>query len=233
MLRETRGATCDPLDQAVADYERQHAMHIDLHVHTRERSACGQASEADQVRAAIAAGLDAIVLTDHHRLAPAERLAALNATHAPFRIFGGIELSLDDEDFIVLGVQDVRLESRAWCYPDLHAFIRAAGGFLALAHPFRFHPDIRVDLERFRPDAIEVYSHNTPPAAAAHIVALAARLGLHPLSNSDAHATAALGTHYNVLDHNPANERELIALLKTGQFSIRNTQPPDDKEAGA
>ncbi|MCX7003500.1 MAG: hypothetical protein NTV22_09540 [bacterium] len=198
-------------------------MNIDLHVHTQERSACGQAPAADQVRAAMAAGLDAIVFTDHHRLAPAERLASLNATHAPFCIFGGIELSLDDEDFIVLGVPDVRLEARAWSYPALHAVVRAAGGFLALAHPFRYHPDIRVDLEQYRPDAIEVYSHNTPPAAAARIFAVAAQLGIHPLSNSDAHTTAALGTYYNVLARRPANERELIAMLKAGQFSIHNT----------
>jgi len=208
-------------------------MNIDLHVHTRERSACGQASEADQVRAAMAAGLDAIVFTDHHRLAPAEQLAALNATYAPLRIFGGIELSLDDEDFIVLGVPDVRLEARTLSYPALHALVRAAGGFLALAHPFRYHADIRVDLEQFRPDALELYSQNTPPDAAARILAVAARLGIHPLSNSDAHATAALGTHYNVLAHRPANERELIAMLRAGQFSIRSTPHTNATTMGA
>ena len=103
--------------------------------------------------------------------------------------------------------------------------VRAAGGFLALAHPFRYHPDIRVDLEQYRPDAIEVYSHNTPPAAAARILAVAAQLGIHPLSNSDAHTTAALGTYYNVLARSPADEPELIAMLKAGQFSIHNTPP--------
>lgn len=43
------------------------------------------------VRAAIRAGLDAMVLSDHDRLAPTARLARLNAKFAPFRVFGGIE----------------------------------------------------------------------------------------------------------------------------------------------
>jgi predicted metal-dependent phosphoesterase TrpH len=208
-------------------------MNIDLHVHTKERSACGQALEVEQVQAAIAAGLHAIVLTDHHQLAPAEQLAALNAAYAPFRIFGGIEMSFDDEDFIILGVPDARLESRAWSYPAVHAVVRAAGGFLALAHPFRYHPDIRVDIEQFRPDAIEAYSINTPPAAAARITAVAAQLGLHPMSNSDAHTTATLGAYYNVLARRPADERELIAMLRAGQFSMRTTQPITATTTGA
>jgi histidinol phosphatase-like PHP family hydrolase len=65
-------------------------MKIDLHVHCQERSACGKATEEAQVQAAIAAGLDAIVFTDHHRLMPLERLECLNQQYAPFRVFGGI-----------------------------------------------------------------------------------------------------------------------------------------------
>ncbi len=112
-------------------------MKIDLHVHSKERSVCGRASEEEQIRAAIDAGLDAIVFTDHHRLISAERLQQLNEKYAPFRIFGGIEITLDGEDVLILGVQDPALESMNWSYPSLHAFVRARGGFIALAHPFR------------------------------------------------------------------------------------------------
>ena len=76
------------------------AIHkVDLHVHTSERSPCAIASEDEQIRAAIAAGLDAIFITDHHRLVPVEQLDALNRTFAPFRIFGGIEVTSQGEDF--------------------------------------------------------------------------------------------------------------------------------------
>ena len=52
-------------------------MKIDFHVHSSERSACGGASEESQIQAAIVAGLDAIVFTDHQRLVSEYRLSFL------------------------------------------------------------------------------------------------------------------------------------------------------------
>ena len=194
-------------------------MKIDLHVHSSERSSCGKALEEDQVRAAITAGLDAIVFTDHHRLAPLERLAEMNRRYAPFQIFGGIEITTDGEDMLVLGVRDPALESAKWSYPDLHALVRERGGFIAMAHPFRYHPQVQLDLDRYVPDAIELHSVNTSPARQDQISAIAARLGIPTLCNSDAHTTAALGQYYNILETSPADEQALIALLKAGRFA--------------
>ena len=191
---------------------------VDLHVHTSERYPCGTAGEHKQVRAAIAAGLDAIFITDHHRLVPAERLDALNRTFAQLRIFGGIEVTSQGEDFVILGLQDPRLESPDWLYPDLHAFVRANDGYMALAHPFRFRDQINVDLERFPPDAIEVHSPNTPVTVEARIREMAYRLQIPVLRNSDAHSSERIGTYYNILNYPVFSEQELFAALRTGQF---------------
>jgi predicted metal-dependent phosphoesterase TrpH len=192
---------------------------IDLHVHSKERSICGRASEEEQIRAAIDSGLDALVFTDHHRLISSERLQQLNEKYAPFRIFGGIEIAADGEDMLVLGVQDPALESRLWTYPALHAFVRARGGFIALAHPFRWHSTVTLDLERLAPDAIEVRSSNTPPDAEGRIRDIASRLGIPVLCNSDAHRTGQFGVHYNMLERPPADEQDLVAMLRSGQFT--------------
>ena len=195
-------------------------MRIDLHVHSKERSACGRASEEEQIRAAMAAGLDAIVFTDHHRLAPLERLKKLNDRYAPFRIFSGIEITTNGEDVLVLGLYDAALENPKWAYPDLHAFVRARGGFIALAYPFRYHSDkITIELEQFVPDALEVRSINTPVAAEDRIREIASRLGIPVVCNSDAHSSDALGTYYNVLERFPSDEQEMIALLRSGRFT--------------
>ncbi len=195
-------------------------MKIDLHVHSKERSSCGRASEEEQIRAAMAAGLDAIVFTDHHRLAPLGRLEKLNDRYAPFRIFSGIEITTNGEDVLVLGLDDAALENPKWTYPDLHAFVRERGGFIALAHPFRYHPDkITIELEQFVPDALEVCSIHTPLAAEARIREIALRLGIPVVCNSDAHSTDALGIHYNVLERFPSDEQEMIALLRSGRFT--------------
>ncbi len=194
-------------------------MKIDLHVHSKERSICARASEEEQIRAAIDSGLDAIVFTDHHRLISAERLRQLNEKYTPFRIFGGIEITLDGEDVLILGVQDPALESVSWSYPVLHAFVRARGGFIALAHPFRWHSHVAVDVERFALDAIEVRSSNTSPDVEGRIRDIAAHLGIPVLCNSDAHSTRPLGTYFNTLERPPADEQDLVALLRSGQFS--------------
>jgi histidinol phosphatase-like PHP family hydrolase len=194
-------------------------MKIDLHVHSKERSACGRASEEEQIRAAMAAGLDAIVFTDHHRLAPLERLKELNDRYAPFRIFSGVEITTDGEDVLVLGLHDAALESSKWAYPDLHAFVRKHAGFIVLAHPFRYHPQVNIEVDRFVPDALEVRSPNTPLAAEDRIREIASRLGIPVLCNSDAHSTDALGTHYNILERPPSDEQEMIALLRSGRFT--------------
>jgi predicted metal-dependent phosphoesterase TrpH len=173
------------------------------------------------IRVAVDRGLDGLVISDHDRLVPTEDLAYLNAKYAPFRIFGGIEITTHGEHVLVLGVQDETLEDRWWAYPALHTFVQARGGFLALAHPFRFNPrQLEVDVERFPPDALEVHSRNTPRRAAARIRDMAGRLDVSLLSNSDAHHTSDIGAYYNVLDREPDNMEALVRILKEGAFEL-------------
>lgn len=195
-------------------------MKIDLHVHTMERSPCARASEDEQIQAAIAAGLDALFITDHWTLVPADRLAELNRRYAPFRIFGGIEVTADAEDLLILGIQDSILETTQWKYPDLYSFVRERGGFLILAHPYRYRPVINIDLQACPPDAIEVYTPNTPVEAELEIRAAAQGLSIPLLSNSDAHTTERLGMHYNILSSIIFDEEEIFNQLRSRKFEL-------------
>lgn len=194
-------------------------MKIDLHVHTKERSFCGRSSEIEQIEAAIDAGLDAIAFTDHERLAPRKRLAQLNKIYAPFQIFNGIEVNVNDEHVLVFGIDDKQLERRDWRYPALHAFVKERRGLLIIAHPFRFHAALRLDVKHFPPDAIEAYSTSTPLREEKRILALADALNIATVSNSDSHAVSTLGRHYNVLDRTPTNLRDLLGLFRERHFS--------------
>jgi len=193
-------------------------MKIDLHVHTSERSPCGNAPTVTQIRAAIAAGLDAIVLTDHKKLAPVKDIREWNNQFTPFRIFNGIELCVEDEDFLVLGIHDKILENQDWSFAELHAFVRSRGGGLILAHPFRYKSHIAVDLKKYPIDAMEIYSCNTPPSAAEDIFTLAEELNIPVVCNSDAHSIEQLGTYHNELLKTPRDEQELVAILQEKQF---------------
>ncbi|MCP4536160.1 MAG: PHP domain-containing protein [Chloroflexi bacterium] len=190
---------------------------IDLHVHAMERSSCAVSGEEDMIQAAIRRGLGSLVFTDHDHLVSPQRIAELRKKYAPFRVFGGIEIKVSGEDILVLGVHDLTLEVRIWTYPELYGFVQQRGGFIALAHPFRFHNTINVDIETYRPDGIEIRSTNIRPKHQARIRALAERLGLPLLCNSDAHREKDVGAYYNVLPHAPRDEQDLIYMLKAGK----------------
>jgi histidinol phosphatase-like PHP family hydrolase len=191
-------------------------MKIDLHVHAKERSPCSIAGEEAMIQAAIERGLDGLAFTDHHHLVPPQRIAELCTKYAPFSVFNGVEISTSEgEDLLVLGLYDLLLETHPWTSPELHTFVRQRGGFLLLAHPFRFRPWINLDLESHPPDGIEIHSTNIDSKNEDRIRALAKRLGLPLLCNSDAHLTADIGTYYNVLPRAPRDGRDLVRILKT------------------
>lgn len=189
---------------------------IDLHVHAMERSYCAVSGEEEMIRTAIRRGLGGLAFTDHHRLVPPRRIAELCKSYAPFRVFGGIEINVSGEDMLVLGLHDLALETQVWTYPKLHSFVRQRGGFIALAHPFRFHDTINVDVETYRPDGIEIRSMNIKTEHEVRIRALAERLDLPLLCNSDAHRAEDVGVYYNVLPHAPRDEQDLVSVLKAG-----------------
>ncbi len=193
-------------------------MKIDLHVHCQERSSCGRSSEEEQILAAIDAGLDAIVFTDHGRLMPAGRCEALNLKYAPFRIFGGIEVNIEGEHILVLGIHDPCLESRRWSYQELYRFVQERNGFLVLAHPFRYRDTIHIELESLPPDAIEVESINTRNGTQAEIRKVAKHFGIPLVCNSDSHSSDTLGFHYNVTHAAAKDETELVHLLRARAF---------------
>jgi predicted metal-dependent phosphoesterase TrpH len=195
-------------------------MKVDLHVHTRERSGCTNASEEEQVVAAMERGLDMIAVTDHHRFIPATRVDELNIRFAPFMVLPAIELTTDVGDILVYGVTDESIQEGSRNYAELHARVRRCNGYMVAAHPFRYEPEIPQGLSDLPPDAFELYSIHTPREAEARIRDLAGRLGCALLSNSDAHNTQPLGRFYNLLERRVSTASELITELRARRFQL-------------
>jgi predicted metal-dependent phosphoesterase TrpH len=180
------------------------------------------------IAAAIAAGMDAICFSDHDRLPPPGRVDLINESVAPFRVFPGIEMECAGEHIVVIGLQSPELERLEWRYEDLWRFVEDEGGFLFLAHPYRFQDEVAIDVERFRPGAVEVISCNMGEVDDARVSAFVERHGLDAVCNSDAHRDAYVGLYHNVLDEPASTTAELVEMLRGGRFHCGSL---DDKIA--
>jgi len=96
--------------------------------------------------------------------------------------------------------------------------MRERGGYLILCHPFRYRPELTVDVDRFPPDAIEVHSRNTPDKEEKRIRAIAGRTGAMLLSSSDAHRASSVGAFFNRFREDTPSMPALLAALRSGAF---------------
>jgi len=221
-------------------------MKVDLHSHTRTHSD-GKLSCEELVRAAIDAGLDGIVITDHYYVLTDAERELLRERFAPFRVFRGVELSIARDDVVVMGggvtegrvagpipyprhandTSPLAFGGHAWgkgstagVWLEVAAFARRTGALTILAHPFHKASHVTIDLDAAAPDAIEVASPNTPPRHRDRIERLAARYDMAMVSASDAHDASDLGRYYVELDDSVATEDDLAREVRAGRFTV-------------
>ena len=198
---------------------------IDLHVHTKAYSPCSVIEPDDLPRAAKAAGLAAVVITEHLAVWTPRELARLRRLEPDLLILNGAELHVQEGDFVVIGVDSWDGLMDPMPGPDLLAKVRARGGFAIWAHPFRFGEPADRFAQYLRPDAVEVASSNMPPAVAARAAALAQALGVLAGTTSDAHAVAAVGRHPFHLPRPVADEADLVRCLREMASGPRRPRP--------
>jgi len=198
-------------------------MKIDLHVHSFECSRCASSTEKEQIEAAIARGLDGIAFTDHNHQRSQIYLEHLNEKYAPFKIFTGTEINTIDtgEDVLIFGVPELEeMNDYYWEYAELFAYVRERGGFIVLAHPFRYDTHVRTNVSTFVPDALEIRSTNVHPRCYRPIQKLANKLGVHTIATSDSHHRSNIGQHYVIFQNEVYSDAALVRELKAGRYEI-------------
>lgn len=194
-------------------------MKIDIHVHTNKYSGCATSSPEEMARAAIAGGLDAIVLTEHDYMWGKEELSVLQSRFPEIKIFSGIEVSLDPaEHIVVIGAPDSRSFSPGMRPADLVAAVRDCQAAAILAHPFRWAPTVRRDILAVPLDAIEIHSNSIRNYMQEPIRNLQRRLKLPSISCSDGHHTDQLGLYAIDLWRPTGDSRELAQMIRRGQY---------------
>lgn len=196
-------------------------MLIDTHMHTTRYSECARRSPDEMMLAAAAAGLDGVVITEHHVTWGRDEIEALRRAHPRLRIFRGMEITTDRgrADIIVLGVGRPEVLERDMRPHEAVRRIHTAGGTAVLAHPFRLAGVIPTEFLVEPPDAYEVMSFNMLAYARRQAVTLRSLFpDAHPLVASDAHNTDGLGAYAVEVDDNVRDEADLAAVVRAGQF---------------
>jgi predicted metal-dependent phosphoesterase TrpH len=198
-------------------------MLIDLHCHTSIYSACSSLSPRTLFEAAQSAGLDAVCLTEHDRLWPADDLAAFAADYNLI-VLRGMEVTTELGHVLVYGLDTV--PNGSFLSTTLIAAVREAGAFAALAHPARAgQSPVAAHHAAALFDSVEVLNGSDGPDQNRSAESLAHVTRLPGIAGSDCHSVAEVGTVATVLPRPVASEHDLVAVLQMGKHMVRRLPP--------
>lgn len=214
----------------------------DLHVHASGCSLCARRTPTEMVRACHAAGFAGMALTDHFlngytavdkSLPWEEKISRYWQSYEEARAEGdrlgldilfGLEYAYGGgKEVLTYGIDRDFLLS----YPDLCAIpleeyaarVRAAGGYLSQAHPFRRRPYIDdtilpcVELL----DGLEVFNGGNDPLWDQEAWDWAQRYALGGTAGSDAHDIDSFGRAGIVSPRRLKTGRDLVSALREGE----------------
>lgn len=192
-------------------------MKFDLHMHTRRHSHDAMSDPFELIKAAVAAGLDGIVITEHDYMWPEEELAELRAAQPGLVILGGIEVTGRGGDMLCYGINDPFKLPRGIAWNELTREVHRQGGVCVAAHPNRWNQPFEklVRDQNAELDGIEVMSNNMDP----ELRRLAAKLlekypDYAQLGNSDSHEPATVGCCYTDFAADIRTSADLVAAIR-------------------
>jgi hypothetical protein len=166
----------------------------DLQVHT-DASPCSRTRPSDVVDAAVAAGLDGLVVTDHDTTANVA--AVRDRAPAGLSVVSGVEVTTTAGHLLAVGVDDPPPRSDPLTVVD---WVHDHGGVAVLSHPFdtlRQHYETDLPAIAAAVDAVEgINSRCVVPRFNRRARAFAADHDLPTTGGSDAHFPMEVGRAY-------------------------------------
>jgi hypothetical protein len=198
-------------------------MLIDLHCHSHAYSACSAVSPDDLVRAAKAAGLDAVCLTEHDRYWPLPLVRELGERHG-IVVLRGAEVTTEVGHVLVYGLP--HLPPGLGTVERLSEHVRAVGGIMFLAHPSRRYSRTPEDgMLGATFDSLEVENGSEGPLQNEMAASLAVACRLPGIGGSDAHTASEVGIAATRLERGVSTEEELVAELRRGRHRALRLRP--------
>jgi predicted metal-dependent phosphoesterase TrpH len=202
-------------------------LRIDIHVHTSRFSACSTIDPLQLVSQAVRAGLDGLVITEHHRQWDDPDLAELlRMCNAPeFVLLSGFEYSSTCGDLLVYGLTPAQAQEfeRGW---DPEKAVRVAerfGGVCVAAHPTRAQLGFDERLFSLPLVGLEVCSTNLNHRERRLALDLSRAAKVAPLAASDAHNLYDVGRYATAFEEPVCSMWDLQEALTHGRFHL--TEP--------
>lgn len=195
---------------------------IDLHLHTRRHSSCSAIDESKLIDRAVRAGLDGVVITEHHYQWSREELDALQAAsgHPEFLLLAAFEYSSARGDILIYGLESEQVRE----FPpggDPEAVLaraRAMGAACIAAHPTRAAIPFDERITKMPFDALEVRSVNLAADEQRQAEQLARNLGRRMTTSSDAHRLEDVGRYATAFQEPVGCMADLQKSLRHGTF---------------
>jgi len=197
---------------------------IDHHVHTARHSPDSVIEPGELVGRARAAGLDAVVITEHdYQWEPGE-LADLNASAGGLVVLSGAEISAREGHFLVYGLPDLGGVEPGIPLADLIRIVRVHDAAIVAAHPFRWDQDFNALIAAHGPafDALELVSNNVTPQTRARTEAALEAMPMGATGSSDGHEPDAVGCYYTEFPGEVRTIRDFVLALQRGDGRPRH-----------
>jgi len=212
---------------------------FDLHVHTNRGSRDSALTPEEMTVEAARIGLNGVLLAEHEGW-PRHEFDAWNARREDdLVVVRALEVYTDWGHVIVLGMDGH--ESGVFRIEELARVVDRLGGYMILAHPFRFLFDPAGQYTRNVLFQEKRLIPSTPEQAAAHPVfrlvhnlevvnggnvesenqlaqQVASVLGFSGSGGSDCHSTQGFGRGVTIFDGDIRHERDLIEALRAGAY---------------
>jgi predicted metal-dependent phosphoesterase TrpH len=202
-------------------------MKFDLHMHTRRYSHDAQSDPFELVKAARAAGLDGIVITEHDYLWPEAELEELRAAAPGLVVLAGVEVTGRGGDMLCYGITDPFVLQRGIPWPELCRELHRQGGAAIAAHPNRWGQPFEKMLAEQKPelDGIEVMSNNMDADLRTRAAELLVKYPhFAQLGNSDSHEPATVGCCYTDFAAEIRTIGDLVAAIRARKGTARVNQ---------